>query len=252
MSQNKWDANLYDSKHSFVTNYGNSVIELLNPQSHETILDLGCGSGELTATIANSAHKVTGIDFSENMINQSQTRFPHIEFQQHDAEKPFPFDYKFDAIFSNAALHWMLNADAVANNVANALKNGGRFVFEMGGEGNIATIIQSIKVAAEKFNLINLPIDNYFPSIAEYASILERHGLRVTYAWLFERPTLLAGQDGLRNWIKMFRNSVLDKLPEESHEEFFTLAEQFAKDKLYKDNHWFADYFRLRMVAIKV
>lgn len=251
MALNKWDANLYDSKHNFVTNYGNNVLELLNPQPHETILDLGCGSGELTATIAATAQKVVGVDFSENMIAQAQSRFPQVEFYQHDAEKPFPFDYQFDAIFSNAALHWMLNAKDVAQNVVQALKPQGRFVFEMGGNGNIETIMQAIEFAAGKFDLANLPIYNFFPSLAEYAAILESCGLRVTYAWLFDRPTLLAGNDGLRNWIRMFRNGILEQLNPEHHEEFFQLAEQAAYNKLNTDGRWFADYVRLRMVAIK-
>lgn len=251
MIQNNWNANLYDSKHNFVTNYGNNVIELLNPQTYESILDLGCGSGELTDKINKLSTKAIGIDFSENMINQAQTRFSDVEFYQHDAELAFPFDYQFDAIFSNAALHWMHNADAVISNVANSLKNGGRFVFEMGGIGNINTIIQAIDFAAHKFDLNKLPLYNYFPSISEYSSIIEKNGMQVTYAQLFERPTLLDGKDGLRNWIKMFRNNVLAQLDEKDHEPFFALVEEFAKPKLNSDGKWYADYVRLRMVAIK-
>lgn len=252
MVQNNWNANLYDSKHNFVTNYGNNVIDLLEPKDSEVILDLGCGSGELTDKINNLSTKSVGIDFSENMIVQAKSRFPNLEFYQHDAEKPFPFDYQFDAIFSNAALHWMQNADAVIRNVSNALKTNGRFVFEMGGKGNIEIIIQAIDYAAAKFGLDKLPLYNYFPSIAEYSHILEKHGLKVTYAWLFERPTLLDGNDGLRNWIKMFRNNVLEKLQPEQHEEFFSLTESYAKPKLFKDGKWYADYVRLRMVAVKI
>ena len=251
MVQNKWDASLYDNKHNFVTNYGNSVLELLNPHPNETILDLGAGSGELTAKIADTALKTVGIDFSENMITQAKARFPNVEFYQHDAEKPFPFDYQFDAIFSNAAIHWMLNANAVAKNIATSLKSGGRFVFEMGGKGNVETIIKSIEHSASKFGINNLPIYNYFPSIGEYSSILENNGLRVTYAWLFERPTLLDGQDGLRQWIKMFRNSVLDQIAIDVQQDFFNSVEEYAKSKLYKDSKWYADYVRLRMIAIK-
>lgn len=251
MTQNTWNASFYDTKHNFVTNYGNDVIDLLQPQTHETILDLGCGSGKLTANIAKVAQKTIGIDSSQEMINMAQKHFPAVEFHQHNAELPLPFAEQFDAIFSNAALHWMLNADAVAKNVTNSLKTGGRFVFEMGGHRNIATIVESIEIAAKHFGLSHLPIYNYFPSIAEYATILERHGLEVRYAILFDRPTLLDGKDGLRNWIKMFRNSVLDKISTSHHEEFFTQAEAHAKEKLYLDEAWYADYVRLRMVAIK-
>ncbi|MDD3265935.1 MAG: class I SAM-dependent methyltransferase [Burkholderiales bacterium] len=251
MVQNNWNANLYDSKHNFVTNYGNNVIDLLNPLSHETILDLGCGSGELTAKMNDLSTKAVGIDFSENMISQAKARFNDVEFYQHNAELPFPFDYQFDAVFSNAALHWMHNADAVISNVANSLKNGGRFVFEMGGIGNINTIIQAIDFAAQQFGLNKLPLYNYFPSIPEYSNIIEKNNIQVIYAQLFERPTPLDGEEGLRNWIKMFRNNVLEQINPENHEEFFKLVEEYARPKLYINGKWSADYVRLRMIAIK-
>lgn len=252
MAQNTWDAQLYDSKHNFVTNYGNSVVELLNPQPHETILDLGCGSGDLTANIATKTTKAVGIDFSYEMIARAKSNHVGIEFIQHNAEEVLPFDYQFDAIFSNAALHWMINANAVAKNMAQALKPNGRLVLEMGGKGNIETIIKAISSAANNYDIHNLPIFNFFPSIAEYSTILEQHGFKVTYAWLFERPTLLDGEDGLRNWIKMFRNDMFNLIPITEQENFLKLSEEFARAKLYQNNQWIADYVRLRMIAIKL
>lgn len=251
MASNTWNADFYTSKHNFVTNYGESVVELLAPQAGELILDLGCGAGELTAKIATSGAKVYGIDFAPNMISKAQVKFPELEFKQHNAELPFPFEERFDAVFSNAALHWMINAEAVVKNVAQSLKPGGRFAFEMGGKGNVAAIIQALELAANDFNLAKLAIYNYFPSISEYSSILERNGLNVKFAVLFERPTLLDGEDGLRNWIKMFRNSVLDKLEPSAHEQFLAKIEHYGQAKLLLKQQWFADYVRLRMIAIK-
>ncbi len=251
MASNTWDADFYTRKHNFVTNYGESVVELLAPQAGELILDLGCGAGELTAKIATSGAKVSGIDFAADMINKAQAKFPELEFKQHNAELTFPFEERFDAVFSNAALHWMINAEAVIKNVAQSLKPRGRFVFEMGGKGNVSAIIQALELAANDFNLTKLAIYNYFPSISEYSSILERNGLSVKFAVLFERPTLLDGEDGLRNWIKMFRNSVLDKLEPSVHEQFLAKIEHYGQAKLLHNQQWFADYVRLRMIAIK-
>lgn len=252
MALNTWDADFYKNSHNFVTTYGESVVDLLAPQTGEYILDLGCGGGELTAKIAASGARACGIDFAPDMISKAQQKFPNLEFKQHNAELPFPYSDKFDAVFSNAALHWMLNADAVVKNIAHSLKSGGRFVFEMGGKGNIAEIINAIESAAQEFNLTQLPIYNYFPSIAEYSTILEKNGFQVKFAILFERPTLLDGQDGLRNWVKMFRNTILEKLPQEQHEEFFSRIEQYGNNKLFIKNQWIADYVRLRMIAIKI
>ena len=251
MAQTIWNTELYNQKHDFVTQYGESVIELLNPQKDEVILDLGCGSGELTNKIAPCCSCVIGTDYSINMIAKAQNNFPKLTFVQHNAEINFPFEERFDAVFSNAALHWMINAEAVVKNVAQSLKPGGRFVFEMGGKGNVAAIIQALELAANDFNLAKLAIYNYFPSISEYSSILERNGLRVKFAVLFERPTLLDGEDGLRNWIKMFRNSVLDKLEPSIHEQFLAKIEYYGQAKLLRKQQWFADYVRLCMIAIK-
>lgn len=251
MAINTWDADFYDSKHSFVSKYGNDVIELLAPQSNEVILDLGCGSGDLTAKISNAAKKVIGIDSAKDMIDKANTKYPDIEFHQHNAEHKFPFTEKFDAIFSNAALHWMLDAQTVARNIADALKIGGRFVFEMGGKGNINTILEAIREAGNKFKIKTEEIFNFFPSIGEYANILEKQGLSVKLAVMFERPTILEGNDGLRNWIKMFRSEVVRQIEVDELEKFFSEVEIATKDKLYKNNNWTADYVRLRMVAIK-
>lgn len=251
MATNNWDANFYQNKHSFVTTYGEDVVEILSPKPGEVILDLGCGSGELCAKIADSGAIIYGFDYSEDMINKALQKYPKLNFLQHNAALPFPYKFQFDAVFSNAALHWMLDPEVVVENVAKSLKPKSRFVFEMGGKDNISKVLNAIKLATNKYNISELPIYNYFPSISEYSTILERNGFDVKYALLFERPTKLDGQDGLKNWILMFRNSVLEKIPSAYREDFFKQVENLARDELYRDGCWFADYVRLRMIAIK-
>jgi len=245
-----WNSKLYDTNHDFVSKYGESLIPLLNPQSHENILDLGCGTGTLTSRIAAKCNKIVGIDASSEMVIKAQKNFPDIEFLIADGQN-FSYPQQFDAVFSNAALHWMLEPEKPIQCVYEALKPGGRFVLEMGGKGNIAAIIAAINHAAIQMKLNNQARINYFPGIAEYTTLLEQVGFTVKYAQLYERPTPLSGKDGLRNWVKMFRNGTLANLAENEQEQFFTLMEEFAKPELMNNNTWVADYVRLRIVAYK-
>lgn len=245
-----WNSKFYDTNHNFVSKHGESLIPLLAPQPEENILDLGCGTGDLTSQIAKLCKNVVGIDFSEDMINQAREKFPQLDFRVKDGHN-FLVGTDYDAVFSNAALHWMLEPEKPIQCVYNALKPNGRFVFEMGGHGNIATIIAAINHAAGKLELKKSARVNYFPTIAEYAVLLEKNGFRVTFAELYQRPTPLTGADGLRNWIKMFRGAILEGLSKEQDEEFFHHVEEFARPKLFENEVWIADYVRLRMIAYK-
>ncbi len=245
-----WNSKFYDTNHNFVSKYGESLIPLLAPQAEETILDLGCGTGDLTHQIASQCKSIIGLDYAENMIRQAQEKYPELRFQVEDGHN-FSVGTDYDAVFSNAALHWMLEPEKPIQCVYNALKPNGRFVFEMGGHGNIATIIAAINHAAGKLELKDSARLNYFPTIAEYASLLEKNGFSVTFAELYQRPTPLSGENGLRNWIKMFRGGILENLSEAKLEEFFNHAEDYARAKLFNDNVWVADYVRLRMIAYK-
>ena len=131
-----WDATTYQARHSYVFVHGENLVELLEPQPGERILDLGCGSGQLTAKIAESGAEVWGIDQSAEMIAEARRNFPDLQFEVGDAAS-FTVPKPFDAIFSNAALHWVKDAEGVAASVARALLPGGRFVLEMGGKGNV-------------------------------------------------------------------------------------------------------------------
>jgi trans-aconitate methyltransferase len=137
----RWDSSLYDDRHSFVWNKSGDLIDLLAPRAGERILDLGCGTGHLTAEIAARGAEVTGLDSSVSMIAQARQNYPKLKFVLADASE-FRFEHPFDAVFSNAALHWMPNAGEVIECVERTLKARGRFVLEMGGKGNIARIVR--------------------------------------------------------------------------------------------------------------
>ncbi len=244
----RWDAGLYDDRHSFVWKYGASLVELLSPQPGERILDLGCGTGHLTARIAEAGAIVVGLDHSAAMLEQARSAYPLLEFIQGDA-RDFRFETVFDAVFSNAVLHWIKEPEAVLRCVRNALKEGGRFVAELGGKGNVRRIAEALWLAAGKMGANFGDPFWYFPSLGEYAKLLETVGLEVTFAVLFDRPTPLEGEGGMRDWVRMFARPVLDAVPPERQEEFLRLVEEATRPALFHDGGWMANYRRLRVVA---
>lgn len=249
-NNNLWEPKSYNSTGKFVTQYGNEVLNLLNPTQGQNILDLGCGTGELSNEIKKTGAKVTGVDISENMLKKAKENYPDIDFEQMDAQQCLNFEKEsFDAVFSNAALHWMTNPLAVIKNINNILKKDGKFVFEMGGKGNIKEVLSSLDTTAKKYQIEDYDIDNFYPSISEYSSLLEKNGFTVKYMTLFERPTLLEGKDGFKNWVKTFRVNLLKQM--DNIDEFLNDAEILAREHLFKNGKWYADYVRLRGVAIK-
>ncbi len=198
-----WNAELYDDKHSFVWKLGSSVVELLAPQPGERILDLGCGTGQLTALIAETGAEVVGLDNSPAMVEEARRLHPQLEFKEADAHD-FDVAEPFDAVFSNAALHWIKEPDKVVACIAQSLKQDGRMAVEFGGHGNVRYLSTAIETASQSLLGEMAPHPWYFPSIAEFAALLEYHGLEVTQAALIDRPTPLEGDDGLRNWVRTF------------------------------------------------
>ncbi|HXG64372.1 MAG TPA: methyltransferase domain-containing protein [Blastocatellia bacterium] len=249
MTADTWDSSLYDRKHSFVFEYGEDLLSLLNPQPGERILDVGCGTGHLTGRIAAAGSQVVGIDNSANMIETARREYPGVEFILADATD-FVFPEPFDAIFSNAALHWVTEAEAAVRCMARALRSGGRFVAELGGRGNVANII---KAAQEVLQGLRIEAKHgwYFPSVAEYATLLERHGLAVSLAILFDRPTRLEGEDGMKNWLTMFGAAMFRNVPDDRKPQVFARIEDRLRETQYIDGVWVADYRRLRIVAQK-
>ncbi len=232
-----WDAARYQARHSYVFAYGESLIDMLAPRPGERILDLGCGSGQLTAKIAESGAQVMGLDRSEEMIAEARSNFPALNFDVADAAN-FTLDPPFDAVFSNAALHWVKDADGVARSVARALHPGGRFVVEMGGKGNVQAMIDALREVAG-------PVESpwYFPSVGEYTSLLEPNGFEISFAALFDRPTRVEGEDGLEDWLTMFAGSIIGS------EEIRREVANRLRPKLFHDGAWLLDYRRLQVIA---
>jgi trans-aconitate methyltransferase len=248
MLKNNWNPTLYEGQHGFVWKYGEELLKILSPQPGERILDIGCGTGQLTAQIATQAI-VTGIDADPKMIEKAQANYPHLEFAVADA-RSFQIDTQFDAVFSNATLHWIPEVDAVIQRIHQALRPQGRFIAEFGGKGNVKAITEALSVVTEEIG-ISMHNPWYFPSIADYANRLEKYGFEVIYAVLFNRPTPLTdGDAGLRNWLKMFASRFLpESIEQQNH--VFDRVEQLLQPVLYRDGIWTADYHRIRVVAIR-
>ena len=248
---NQWNAAQYDAKHGFVYEKAKGLVELLAPQAGERILDLGCGTGALTAEIAERGVEVLGVDRSEEMISQARRKFPALKFEAVDARE-LRFNAEFDAVFSNAVLHWIPQAKQVISGVAHALKPGGRFVAEFGGKGNIQRLVEGFHRA---FSALGMREPDgvspwFYPSVGEYADLLERHGLEVREASLFDRPTTLEeGERGLENWIRLFRQTFVEKMGEENAQRWIREVERQCRVELFKNGSWELDYRRLRIAA---
>lgn len=182
-TNDSWNAKLYDNKHSFVSKYGSNLVELLTPKQGEKVLDLGCGTGDLANTFYAYGVEIIGVDKSENMVEQAIRKYPHIKFRVQNATE-LDYHKEFDAVFSNAALHWVQQPIQALHGIYQCLKKSGRFVAEFGGKGNVQTItdeiIDQIKVAGFDFKKEQFPW--FYPSIAEYSTLMEDVGFRVTFA----------------------------------------------------------------------
>jgi trans-aconitate methyltransferase len=257
-----WQPVLYDYHHGFVSEYGKELLSLLNPQKGQNILDLGCGTGDITRSIADTGANVVGIDSSVEMLEHAKVKYPDLDFQVQDVCK-MTFDKKFDSIISNATLHWVLDAQTAAKRMNKALKLNGKLVLEFGGHGNIRNIADVLTNV-----LYNTGYEEnsrrkiwYFPTIGQYASILEDNGFDVSMAVLYERPTLLEGEQGMENWIRQFAHGYIDNLYEEQIRAVIDCMIGGAPERGYnsmlrQSNYinglWMADYVRLRIVATKV
>ena len=250
---NRWDAAQYDAKHAFVYEKAKGLVELLAPQAGERILDVGCGTGALTAEISRSGAEILGVDQSEEMISQARKKFSALNFEVLDARQ-LRFNGEFDAVFSNAVLHWIPEAEQVIAGVGQALKTGGRFVAEFGGKGNIRRLVEGFyrAFAALEVREPEALSPWFYPSIAEYAGLLERHGLEVREASLFDRPTMLEdGERGLENWIRVFRQTFIEKMGEQDAQRWIQEVERQCRGELFRDGSWVLDYRRLRIRAWK-
>jgi trans-aconitate methyltransferase len=243
----EWNSSRYDKNARFVSDLGEPLVDLLNPQPGERILDLACGDGALTAKIIARGAQVVGVDGSPDMVAAARQR--GIDARVADA---FHLDFapEFDAVFSNAALHWMKrDPDAVIQGVRRALKPKGRFVAEMGGHGNVAAITVELCATIEKYGARGeAMIPWYFPSADEYRERLKQAGFCTDYIELIPRPTPLP--TGMRGWLETFVIPFTNSLPQAARADFLDeVTERLRPVLCDSSGHWTADYVRLRFQA---
>lgn len=248
--KNEWNPENYTDNFQFVHKYGEELIDFLTVPEGSFVVDLGCGNGVLTKKLAEKGFRTLGIDASEAMLEKAASLYPLLGFIQGDACE-FKLAEKADAIFSNAVFHWIDNQNKLVKNIAANLKTGGELVFGFGGKGCADTVHKAMEKAfaehgREYVNRFN------FRSIGEFAPLLEKHGFRVEYAVLYDRPTEQAGENGLENWINMFLGSAFDGVDSITKEKIIARAEELCRDKLYINGKWYIDYVRIRMKAVKI
>lgn len=243
-----WDATAYDRDFAFVASYGAELLDWLAVRPGETVLDLGCGTGELAARIAEAGARVIGIDSDPGMIEAARRRLPGGDLRVADAHD-FSVEEPVDAVFSNAALHWMPAAVEVLGCVSDALRDGGRFVAEMGATGNVATVMSAVDQACREAGLPERAWPWFFPSPAQYAAMLEDAGFEIRELDFRDRPTELAGgAEGFTGWLTMFAGAALADVPSAVLER----AAEIARPALWRSGSWWADYRRLRFRAVKI
>lgn len=241
-----WDPAQYGRHARFVSDLGAPVVELLAPRPGERILDLGCGDGALTVRLVELDCPVVGVDASPAMVDASRARGLDARVMSGEA---LAFEAEFDAVFSNAALHWMTDAPAVAAGVARALRPGGRFVGEFGGHGNVAAIVAALEAALGVRGILP-PRPWYFPRPEEYRRVLAAAGFEVLSLELLPRPTPLPGDIG--GWLETFAQPYRATLPVEEWPSLRAEVVDALRGTLQDPaGRWHADYVRLRFAARK-
>ena len=249
-----WDAGLYDRSFGFVAAFGSDMLDLLAPEAGERIVDLGCGTGTLTAAIAERGAEVIGIDGDAAMVERARALHPALAFEHADG-RDFAIPGTADAVFSNAALHWMKEEPAqVIACVARALRPGGRFVAEMGAHRNVRIITDALYRALAEEGVPAEAVDFpwYFPRTSRYVALLEDGGFDVVQIHYFARPTPLDDcPNGLADWIAMFGRNFTDAAPPGRARAVVDRTVALTRARLCPDGRWVTDYTRLRFVAVR-
>jgi trans-aconitate methyltransferase len=244
-----WNPESYARDARFVSDLGAPVLDLLAPQPGERILDLGCGDGVLTAKLQSLGCDVLGVDASSAQVEA--TKKLGVPAQTIDGEN-LPFENEFDAVFSNAALHWMRNnPDAVTSGVKKSLRPGGRFVAEMGGAHCVQKIRAALIAALDRRNIDGKSADLwFFPTVEDYSVRLTRVGFAIDYIALIPRPTPLPGD--VIAWLRVFAHNFTDKLPADDRDTYLAEVQETLRPQLCDaTGTWIADYTRLRFKATK-
>lgn len=245
-----WDADRYQRQFGFVSELAGDLLELLGPRPGEVVLDLGCGTGELAAELQACGARVLALDSDPAMVAAARRRLGDDRVLLADGHT-FALPEPVDAVFSNAALHWLPRPAEVVGRVRAALAPGGRFVAELGGAGNIDAILEALGTAMTEAGLPAPACPWYFPTLGQYATLLEAGGFRVARMEHFPRPTPLAGGDAaLADWLAMFGGQLTAAVPPARLASVVARTEALAAPRLRRDGQWVADYWRLRFVAV--
>ena len=243
-----WDPERYARNARFVTDLGVPTVQLLAPRLGERILDLGCGDGVLAAKLAGMGCEVVGVDASAMQVAAARKLGVDARVMAGEA---LPFREEFDAVFSNAALHWMLRPDQVITGVWRALRGGGRFVAELGGHGCVETIQAALVDALKRRGIDGESfVPWFFPTLEDYSGRLRKAGFVISYISLFPRPTPLPGDVG--SWLETFAENFLRALPLAERAAYIEEVREALRPKLCDTGgNWTGDYVRLRFAAQK-
>ncbi len=247
----KWNSKLYDNAQSFVSEYGKGLIDFIPNKEGQAILDLGCGTGDLTNEISTRLSvNIIGVDSSKEMINKAKSKYTNINFDVCDATK-LPLENAFDVVFSNAVFHWIPNQNDLHKSIYNALKKDGILICEFGANKNIYNITTAFSNAIAKYDdIYSSPF--YFPTVEEHATILENNRFIIDKIYDYDRPTILPNENlGLRQWVSQFFSEPLNKYSENRQEEILTNVESQLRPIMFDGEKWTADYRRLRVIAHK-